>query len=60
MFHSIRATVISRLVREDVPDRLIRELAGHESGTVTFGAYSRVDRPSRLNAIKNLSIIPSY
>ncbi|MFP0195967.1 tyrosine-type recombinase/integrase [Pseudomonas sp. PHC1] len=55
VFHSIRATFVTSLVRADVPDRLIRELAGHETGTVTFDTYSQGSSPKqKLAAIKKL------
>ncbi|WP_447890107.1 site-specific integrase [Pseudomonas hormoni] len=47
VFHSIRATVITSLVREDVADRLIKELVGHETGTVTFDVYSDGSSPKQ-------------
>ncbi|MBK5416699.1 tyrosine-type recombinase/integrase [Pseudomonas sp. TH31] len=55
VFHSIRATVITQLVRADVPDRLINELVGHETGTVTFDVYSDGSSPKqKLKAISKL------
>ncbi|MFM9382457.1 tyrosine-type recombinase/integrase [Pseudomonas sp. UV AK001] len=55
VFHSIRATVITQLVRADVPDRLIKELVGHETGTVTFDVYSDGASPKqKLDAISKL------
>ncbi|NWC99760.1 site-specific integrase [Pseudomonas sp. P7779] len=61
VFHSIRATVITLLVRADVPDRLIREIAGHESGTVTFDVYSKGSSPrQKLDAIRKLPTMPSH
>lgn len=55
VFHSIRATVITSLVRADVPDRLIQELVGHETGTVTFDVYSNGSSPKqKLAAIEKL------
>ncbi|MBT1258931.1 tyrosine-type recombinase/integrase [Pseudomonas sp. VS40] len=41
VFHSIRKTVITQLVRADVTGTLIAELVGHETGTVTFDIYSQ-------------------
>jgi integrase len=41
VFHSIRKTVITQLVRADVVGTLIAELVGHETGTVTFDIYSQ-------------------
>lgn len=60
VFHSIRATVITQLVRADVPDRLIKELVGHETGTVTFDVYSNGSSPKqKLDAISKLPTIPT-
>ena len=60
VFHSIRATFVTSLVRADVPDRLIRELVGHETGTVTFDTYSQGSAPrQKLAAIKKLPAIES-
>ena len=60
VFHSIRATFVTSLVRADVPDRLIRELAGHETGTVTFDIYSQGSSPKqKLAAIKKLPTLPT-
>lgn len=60
VFHSIRATVITQLVRADVADRLIKELVGHETGTVTFDVYSDGSSPKqKLKAISKLPTIES-
>lgn len=60
VFHSIRATVITSLVRADIADRLIKELAGHETGTVTFDTYSQGSSPKqKLAAIKKLPTLPT-
>lgn len=58
VFHSVRATVITSLVRADVADRLIKELVGHETGTVTFDVYSDGSSPKqKLKAISKLPTI---
>lgn len=58
VFHSIRATVITQLVRADIADRLIKELVGHETGTVTFDVYSDGSSPKqKLKAISKLPTI---
>ncbi|MBN3964319.1 tyrosine-type recombinase/integrase [Pseudomonas gregormendelii] len=58
VFHSIRATAITSLVRADVADRLIKELVGHETGTVTFDVYSDGSSPKqKLDAISKLPTI---
>lgn len=60
VFHSIRATVITQLVRADIPDRLIKELVGHETGTVTFDVYSNGSSPKqKFDAIAKLPTIPT-
>ncbi|WP_448694827.1 tyrosine-type recombinase/integrase [Pseudomonas moraviensis] len=60
VFHSIRATVITSLVRADVPDRLIKELVGHETGTVTFDVYSNGSSPKqKFDAVAKLPTIPT-
>lgn len=60
VFHSIRATVITQLVRADVPDRLIKELVSHETGTVTFDVYSDGSSPKqKLDAIAKLPTLPT-
>ncbi|WP_460163471.1 tyrosine-type recombinase/integrase [Pseudomonas sp. S2_F03] len=60
VFHSIRATVITSLVRADVADRLIKELVGHETGTVTFDVYSDGSSPKqKLKAISKLPTLPT-
>ena len=41
VFHSIRKTVITQLVRANVQGPLIAELVGHETGLVTFDVYSQ-------------------
>lgn len=41
VFHSIRKTVITQLVRANVQGTLIAELVGHETGLVTFDVYSQ-------------------
>ncbi len=41
VFHSIRKTVITQLIRAGVPGVLVAELVGHETGTVTFDVYSQ-------------------
>ncbi|MEX5685436.1 tyrosine-type recombinase/integrase [Pseudomonas silesiensis] len=41
VYHSIRKTVITQLVRAGVQGTLIAELVGHETGLVTFDVYSQ-------------------
>jgi integrase len=59
VFHSIRASVVTHLVRADVADRLIKELVGHETGTVTFDVYSQgASAAQKLSAISKLPTLP--
>ncbi|MFR0714182.1 tyrosine-type recombinase/integrase [Enterobacterales bacterium BD_CKDN230030183-1A_HGKHYDSX7] len=55
VFHSIRKTVITQLVRAGVQGTLIAELVGHETGTVTFDVYSQgASSVQKLEAISKL------
>ncbi|MNG19718.1 Phage integrase family protein [compost metagenome] len=57
VFHSIRKTVITQLVRAGIPGTLIAELVGHETGTVTFDVYSQgASSAQKLDAISKLSL----
>lgn len=59
VFHSIRKTVTTQLVRAGVQGTLIAELIGHETGTVTFDVYSQGASPSqKLEAIAKLPQLP--
>jgi integrase len=40
VFHSMRNTVITNLVRANVPDFIIKEIVGHITGSVTHDVYS--------------------
>jgi len=55
VFHSIRKTVITQLVRAEVQGPLIAELVGHETGIVTFDVYSQgASTAQKLAAISKL------
>ncbi|NWA44707.1 site-specific integrase [Pseudomonas reactans] len=55
VFHSFRHTVITELVRADVPDALAKELVGHETGSVTHDVYSKgASTAQKLAAISKL------
>lgn len=57
VFHSIRKTVITQLVRAGVQGTLIAELVGHETGTVTFDVYSQgASAAQKLEAISKLVV----
>lgn len=55
VFHSFRHTVVTGLVRADVPDALAKELVGHETGSVTHDVYSKgASTAQKLEAISKL------
>lgn len=56
VFHSIRGTVVTQLLRANVPGTLIAEIVGHETGTVTFDVYSQGSSP--LQKLKAISKLP--
>jgi len=56
VFHSVRSMVVTQLQRANVPGVLIAELAGHETGTVTFDVYHQGASPQqKLEALQKLS-----
>jgi integrase len=55
VFHSIRKTAITQLVRASVTGSLIAELVGHETGTVTYDVYNQgASAAQKLEAISKL------
>lgn len=55
VFHSFRHTVVTKLIRADVPDALAKELVGHETGSVTHDVYSKgASTAQKLAAISKL------
>lgn len=55
VFHSFRNTVITGLVRADVPDALAKEMVGHKEGSVTHDVYSKgASTAQKLAAISKL------
>jgi integrase len=55
VFHSIRKSAITQLVRADVTGTLIAELVGHETGTVTYDVYNQgASAAQKLAAISKL------
>lgn len=59
VFHSIRKTAITQLVRASVQGTLIAELVGHETGSVTFDVYSQgATAAQKLEAISKLPLLP--
>ena len=60
VFHSIRMTAITQLVRAEVSGPLIAELVGHETGTVTFDIYSQgASAAQKLVAISKIPFLPA-
>ncbi|WP_342653402.1 hypothetical protein [Pseudomonas sp. F3-2] len=60
VFHSIRITMITQLIRASVPGTLIAELVGHETGLVTFDVYSQgASAGQKLAALGRLPALPS-
>jgi integrase len=56
VFHSFRHTVVTELIRADVPDSLAKELVGHETGSVTHDVYSKgASAAQKLAAISKLA-----
>lgn len=59
VFHSFRHTVVTELIRADVPDALVKELAGHETGSVTHDVYSKgASAAQKLEGISKLPSLP--
>jgi len=59
VFHSIRKTAVTQLVRADVPGPLIAELVGHETGTMTYDQYSQgASSAQKLAAISKIPALP--
>lgn len=55
VFHGFRHTVVTELIRADVPDALAKELVGHETGSVTHDIYSKgASAAQKLAAISKL------
>lgn len=59
VFHGFRHTVVTQLIRADVPDALAKELVGHETGSVTHDVYSKgASAAQKLEAISKLPTLP--
>lgn len=55
VFHSMRNTVITTLLRADVPDYIIQEIVGHVSKSITHAVYSKgASAAQKLAAISKL------
>ncbi|UVL15909.1 site-specific integrase [Pseudomonas atacamensis] len=58
VFHSFRHTVITELIRGDVPEHLAKELVGHETGSVMHDVYSKGSSTAqKLAAISKLAAL---
>lgn len=56
VFHSLRMSAITRMLRADVPGPTVADIAGHETGLVTFDIYHGGASPQqKLEAISKLS-----
>lgn len=59
VFHGLRNTFVTALVRADVADPLVKELTGHETNNVTHDIYSKgASTQQKLTAISKLPVIP--
>ncbi|MFJ7106638.1 site-specific integrase [Pseudomonas sp. NPDC098740] len=58
-FHSFRHTLIDDLRDSGVQDSLIKRIAGHEDGAVTFSIYgSRSPLKAMVDALRHIELIP--
>lgn len=56
VFHSLRMTAITRMLRADVPGPTVADIVGHETGLVTFDVYHGGASPQqKLEAIQHLT-----
>lgn len=56
VFHSLRMTAITRMLRAGVPGPTVANVVGHETGLVTFDVYSQGASPQqKLEAIQSLA-----
>nr|WP_314481496.1 site-specific integrase [uncultured Pseudomonas sp.] len=59
VFHGFRHTVVTELIRADVPDALAKELVGHETGSITHDVYSKgASAAQKLAAISKIPALP--
>jgi integrase len=55
VFHSVRSTTITMLLRAGVPGSTVANIVGHETGLVTFDVYDEGASPKqKLDALSNL------
>lgn len=58
VFHSFRHGVVTALIRADIPEALVQELVGHETGNVTHDTYSKgATAKQKLNAISKIKTL---
>lgn len=53
--HSLRHTFATRLIEQGVPIKVVSELLGHSSTSVTLNIYVHYDSDELLNAVESLS-----
>lgn len=55
VFHSVRMTVVTQLLRAGVPGVVVANIVGHETGLVTYDVYDEgASSAQKLTAISNL------
>ncbi|MEQ7917641.1 tyrosine-type recombinase/integrase [Xanthomonas sp. WHRI 1810A] len=55
VFHSVRKTTITQLLRQSIPGNVVANLVGHETGLVTFDIYDEGASPrQKLDALCKL------
>jgi integrase len=58
VFHSMRNTAITAMLRANVPDHIVMELVGHSTGTETHDTYSKgASARQKLKAISKLPVV---
>lgn len=58
VFHSVRATVITQLLRSGIPGNVVANIVGHETGIVTFDVYDEGASPhQKLAALEKLPLV---
>ncbi len=54
VFHSLRSSFISFLANQDIPVKIVQQLARHSTPTLTLNVYAKVFSESERTAIKSL------
>jgi integrase len=58
VFHSVRSTNITQLLRQSIPGNVVANIVGHETGLVTFDIYDEGASPQqKLEAICKLPLL---